>query len=151
MAQITELSDKTEWYCYFIKSECGKTYVGSTNDIVRRLRQHNGEIVGGAKRTHANRPWSYFAVLTGFPDHINVLSCEWCMKNKTPRNIRGVSGRIKAIETSLEMSQWSSRCLYMNQSLPLKLYILRGIEINVPEWVNKIETDDIATSIINLK
>jgi hypothetical protein len=31
-------------------------YCGVTNDLDKRLRQHNGDIVGGAKYTRANRP-----------------------------------------------------------------------------------------------
>ena len=37
---------------YILKSKCcEKTYVGMTNDFFHRLRQHNGEIKGGAKYT----------------------------------------------------------------------------------------------------
>ena len=31
--------------------------MGSTNNIERRLRQHNGDIVGGGKYTAKGRPW----------------------------------------------------------------------------------------------
>lgn len=33
-------------------------YVGCTNDLERRVRQHNGEISGGARFTRAHRPWT---------------------------------------------------------------------------------------------
>lgn len=34
----------------------GSLYTGVTRDLVRRLRQHNGEIVGGASYTRGRRP-----------------------------------------------------------------------------------------------
>ncbi|KFK23759.1 hypothetical protein AALP_AAs62422U000100 [Arabis alpina] len=35
-----------------------KTYVGITTDFTRRLKQHNGEIRGGAKASSAGRSFS---------------------------------------------------------------------------------------------
>lgn len=48
----------SEWYVYVIRSTTGRTYVGATIDPKRRLRQHNGEIKGGAKNTVGFRPWT---------------------------------------------------------------------------------------------
>ena len=52
-----------EWFFYIIQNgPC--TYAGVSPDPVRRLRQHNGEIKGGAKYTRSRRPvvllWSDF-------------------------------------------------------------------------------------------
>ncbi len=45
------------WEVYVLSSNNGHTYVGIARDPDRRLRQHNGELAGGAKSTRAHRPW----------------------------------------------------------------------------------------------
>jgi len=44
------------WYCYILRNKLEQfkhnTYNGSTNHPMRRLRQHNEEIKGGARATH---------------------------------------------------------------------------------------------------
>jgi putative endonuclease len=41
---------------YILLCNDNTLYTGITNNIVKRLRQHNGEIVGGAKYTRPRRP-----------------------------------------------------------------------------------------------
>lgn len=45
------------WFIYVLTSGRGRTYVGIATDVARRLRQHNGELAGGARATRAGRPW----------------------------------------------------------------------------------------------
>ncbi|KAJ3022176.1 Slx4p interacting protein [Thoreauomyces humboldtii] len=67
--------------CYLLssqKSGCtGHAYVGSTPNPIRRIRQHNGEIKGGAKQTQRKRPWNMVAVVHGFPNKYAALQFEW--------------------------------------------------------------------------
>lgn len=50
-------NDKTKgWFVYILRCADGSLYTGVTTDVTRRLRQHNGELVGGAKYTLARRP-----------------------------------------------------------------------------------------------
>lgn len=51
------------WFVYVIMSVTGRTYVGATTNPYRRLRQHNGEIKGGAKNTRGFRPWSLIRII----------------------------------------------------------------------------------------
>jgi len=75
-----------EWRCYLLETVSGspKTYVGVTPDLDRRLRQHNGELAGGAKATHG-RVWKRVCHVRGFPDHKAVLQFEWRWKHISRR------------------------------------------------------------------
>lgn len=53
-----------------------KVYIGYTVDFPHRLRQHNGELVGGAKKTSRWRPWTPICVVTGFIDNHQGLRFE---------------------------------------------------------------------------
>lgn len=49
----------TMWTVYMLQSAVtGRLYIGVTNNLDRRLRQHNGALRGGAKATRAGRPWA---------------------------------------------------------------------------------------------
>jgi putative endonuclease len=48
--------DNKTWLVYLLKCANNSLYCGITNDLSQRLRQHNGEIKGGAKYTRANAP-----------------------------------------------------------------------------------------------
>lgn len=68
------------WYVYCLQSlsEDQKTYVGATTDTNRRLRQHNGELVGGARATKG-RTWAIFCFVGPF-EKIDALRFEWRWK-----------------------------------------------------------------------
>lgn len=82
-------------YCYALwqpgcPPRSSRTYVGYTVDPARRLRQHNGEIAGGARRTRAggHGSWALLFVVEvedagrdvpRFAQH-QALSLEWHLK-----------------------------------------------------------------------
>jgi len=80
---------------YLLKNR-NKSYIGYTNDIKRRLRQHNGEIKGGAKYTTLNKDennlWEPICIIYGFEDKCEAMRCEWKCKRKS-----GYLNRIKYI------------------------------------------------------
>ncbi|KAL2621336.1 hypothetical protein R1flu_001541 [Riccia fluitans] len=70
-----------DWCAYLlISADSHKTYVGVTYDIRRRLRQHNGEIAGGAKAARAGRPWSLVCTVHGFATRSDACQFEWRWK-----------------------------------------------------------------------
>ncbi|KAF5738396.1 Structure-specific endonuclease subunit [Tripterygium wilfordii] len=67
---------KASWCVYLIVSTGVpiKTYVGVTVDFCRRLKQHNGELKGGAKASRAGRPWNCACLIQGFRDRSQGIS-----------------------------------------------------------------------------
>ena len=45
-----------DWLIYILECRDGSLYCGITNNLEKRLKQHTGEIKGGAKYTRSHRP-----------------------------------------------------------------------------------------------
>ena len=45
-----------DWAVYLLRCADGSLYTGIAADLKRRLRQHNGELVGGPRYTSGRRP-----------------------------------------------------------------------------------------------
>lgn len=74
------MTNAKPWFCYMLQSVDGaRTYVGATVDPDRRLRQHNGEICGGARATKG-RCWKRRYLIGGFADERAALRFEWRWK-----------------------------------------------------------------------
>ncbi len=73
------------WWVYVIRSSTGRTYVGVTTDETRRLRQHNGDIKGGARSTRGFRPWELIRVIGPIPTQSEALKEERRVKKLRAR------------------------------------------------------------------
>ena len=126
------------WFCYLLRNVLPEfsnlTYNGSTNDPVRRLRQHNKEICGGAKftsRTHGG--WEIYCLMSGFPDHVNALQAEWVIKHclrkpgPRPKKYCGVAGRIRGLNEVLPLENWTSKSTIDNRTCSFKLHIVKDM------------------------
>ena len=95
---------------YLLANDHGWTYIGATTDVKRRLRQHNGEICGGARRTsRSSSCWALAVVVTGFTDWRDALRFEYAWRRVCRRQRgRGVGWRKRALSNLLERERWSS-------------------------------------------
>ena len=89
----TSKLERNRWAVYLLISG-NRTYVGATTDVHRRLRQHNREIVGGARSTeHAAGTWKLYMYLTGFKNRSECMRWEAIVKKRA----RGMLPRTAAM------------------------------------------------------
>jgi predicted GIY-YIG superfamily endonuclease len=87
-----------------INTSHNKTYIGITNKPTRRIRQHNCELVGGAKYTTSNKSdgiWKFYGFIKNL-DKKTALSLEKKIKIRS-KKISGtpIEKRTKAIGSLL--------------------------------------------------
>jgi predicted GIY-YIG superfamily endonuclease len=104
-AAAAAVAPKKAWLVYALKTSATRrtgnrggsggvlTYVGATLDLARRLRQHNGEIKGGAKYTRlgAKGSWAVVFTVQGFREQREALQFEWALKHKVPASGTGAA------------------------------------------------------------
>lgn len=118
------------WVCYLLSNVSNKkTYVGITQEhtLDRRLRQHNGEIAGGAKYTRGDS-WVRVGHVTGFTEKQAVLQFEWKWKalSRIKKGVVGgvIENRLVALYRLTGLSQWTSKAIpYIDYPEPLKFVI----------------------------
>jgi predicted GIY-YIG superfamily endonuclease len=88
---------------YGLATECGRTYVGYTTNMQKRLCQHNGELTGGANQT-AGFEWAPKFQVRGFVNKSSALKFEWQAQKVIERG--GVGDLQKAFEICLAMKKW---------------------------------------------
>ena len=74
------------WHVYLLRCSDGSLYAGVALDLPRRIRQHNGEIAGGARFTRGRRPVS----LAWSETHADRASAQ-----RREAEIKGLSRRAK--------------------------------------------------------
>lgn len=114
------MSTEKKWIFYIISNN-NYTYAGVSPNPERRLRQHNGEISGGAKYTTSKgKGWKHVCLVEGFRNKIEALQFEWAVKHVPPRNAGGLTNRIKKLYILLQKEKWTSKSPNANE-VPLTI------------------------------
>jgi predicted GIY-YIG superfamily endonuclease len=117
-----------------------RTYNGYTVDLRHRLRQHNGEIKGGAFATKNRGPWEFIAVMTCLEwTNVRAMKVEWLIRYPTrkkprPTEFSGPQGRINSLVEVVKRMDEPSIHLYVNPlfydnvKLPEKVRMFRSMD-----------------------
>ena len=83
-------------------------YVGATVHLRRRIRQHNGELKGGARRTARRQGgWVHVLHVTGFRTFRESLMFEFALKRETRRHGYTPEARDRALAALLRRDRWT--------------------------------------------
>jgi len=117
-------------FVYLLESSSGVTYIGATMDVEKRLRQHNGEICGGAHATTSRvtkgESWSRVCYIQGCPDWTTALQVEWRWKQlsrKLPSKMAPLERRLIALKQLLSLERPTTKALaYQEWQEPPSIY-----------------------------
>ena len=117
----------SKWVCYILKSvDTNKTYVGATDNLLRRLSDHNG-LNGSSRGAKATRGRTWFPILfvSGFPNKIACLSFESGVRHVRkrkgklyPNTGNPIEKRIKSVYNLLHLES------------PLKKWVAKDLTVN---------------------
>ncbi len=116
-----------EYFVYIIKGTSSnnktKFYIGFTTNLDRRIKQHNRELVGGAKATFGYK-WQYCGIIANIGSKIQGLQIEWRLKFSTSKT--GIVNRFNSffnyVDKHLKASPKSDKFkkklfLYLDRSI----------------------------------
>lgn len=112
----------SEYFVYLLECSDKTTYVGATIDLQKRLRQHNGEIKGGARATSIKvkqgKVWNRICYIKNFPDWVSALQFEWAFKFYSRKYVKTckcpIQRRIKGLYDLLNKDRPTSKAMYYN-------------------------------------
>ena len=88
-------------YSVYILRSNNRSYIGMTNNFLRRWMQHNKYISGGAKYTTSqNSYWEPLCIIDGFKTKSEAMQCEWKLKR-----VNGYYKRLQNLSILLERSE----------------------------------------------
>lgn len=144
METTTTLLKEKPWLFYIIENR-GFTYAGVSPDPVRRLRQHNGDLKGGAKYTTGKGPgWRHVCLVEGFRTKIEAMQFEWAVKHVPPRNAGGLVNRIKKLYQTCAKERWTSNAPAACD-VPLIIrwkHYVNTEHVELPDYVSEVNNAD---------
>lgn len=118
------------WFCYLLECSDKSTYIGATVDVNRRLRQHNSELVGGARRTTAKsaggvKRWARILYVSGFYSSIEALQFEWRWKfiSKSSRKTSAIERRLDALPDTLCFKDYGTLIVHVEECCPADIIL----------------------------
>lgn len=125
------------WCNYIINfnnNNINRTYNGMTNNIDKRITQHNNILSGGAKYTtnlikkYPHTQWNYICIIKGFKSKSEAMKAEWRIKHPTnkktrPNKFNKDNGRILGLNYIFSNSEkWTSNSEEIkNQNLTIEI------------------------------
>ena len=107
------------YLCYLLRSEVNAmTYVGCTHDVQHRVRQHNGELAGGAHRTTRHRPWRIKLTVEGFQSKHDALSFELAWQKPKVRAPTACRVAVAAASARDHAARCCSHCSHCSRAAP---------------------------------
>ncbi len=133
------------WFCYFLECSDKNTYIGATVDVDRRLRQHNSEIKGGARRTTARSAsglkWHRILYVSGFASSQEALQFEWRWKYFSRKSSAKspMERRIEALAHTLKFKQFGpALTLHVEQYCPAEIIFKLQEAAELAEPINTV-------------
>lgn len=118
-----------------------RTYVGLTNNLVKRLRQHNGIIKGGARYTSMKTNWKLACLVHGFNTDSQARKLEWRMHHTrtSGKFKRPLHRRIQELNQVLLMNRWTKSCEPTRKIKGLTVCMMEDVMGDLNEDVKKLE------------
>lgn len=142
---IESISDKSKYFAYLIYRG-NQTYNGYTTNLMRRLRQHNSEIKGGAKRTtrvvsSSSERWQYLFILTStsWSSVSRAMQVEWLIKYPTRKKPRPSKysrpvGRLRSLQdvfANLALANTATNTTTNHHNETYRLYVHQDFIHNI--------------------
>jgi len=126
--------------CYILRSlVANEVYIGYTIDFPHRLRQHNGEITGGAKRTQKWRPWVPICHIQGFYEESSARRFEYRLQHPMRKHRAGENMVLFILQALIDLINNGDGSIQKDNKMPWPKLIIKwydNYKIDHPQVIN---------------